>query len=272
MASCKAILLFCCWLLGCGGVLWGMKPSPASPQMPFSFVENHGQTDVRVRAIGAGPRFKAWFEDDGILLQQGAATVYVGFEGAAPRPAVTLVDPTGATANYLRGSDPRKWQTHLPLFNAVHYEGVWPGVALTFRQDNSRMEVEYELAPGAAIGEIRLRFSGNATIESDGSLLVRSSTGEFRERKPVFYQESSSRPNRSYRQFPRGPRRTRYVSCRLRSHASADHRSIHSIQRILWRHGSRQCHSRCGQLQLQCHRGWMGKLDRSAGERCPRFE
>lgn len=166
--------------------------SPASPQLPFSFVENRGQADASVRAIGAGPRFKAWFEEDGVVLQQGEATVRMSFEGARPGPAITLTDPIGASANYLRGTDPRRWRTNLPLFGTVHYDGVWLGVAMTFRQDNARMKVEYTLAPGADLAAIRLRFDGEVTIGTDGSLLVRSAGGEFRELKPVLYQEGAA--------------------------------------------------------------------------------
>jgi hypothetical protein len=160
--------------------------------MPFSFVENRGQSDARVRAIGNGPRFKAWFEDDGVVLQQGAATLHVDFIGSRPHPAITLADPIGAVANYLHGNDPSRWQKDVPMFSTVHYDSVWPGIAMTFRQDKTQVKVEYTLAAGADIGEIRLRFDGEVSIEADGSLLVGSATGEFREAKPDIYQEISS--------------------------------------------------------------------------------
>jgi hypothetical protein len=140
--------------------------------MPFSFVKNVGQADSRVRAIGTGPKFKAWFEDDSVLLQQDAAVMRIGFVGAGLQPAITMTDPIGATANYLRGSDPNHWQTNVPMFGAVHYEGVWPGVAVVFRQDKAGVKAEYTLAAGADIGEIRLLFDGDSAIALDGSLIV----------------------------------------------------------------------------------------------------
>jgi len=191
MARCK-FFLTCCCLIASSGLISAATPSPSSPQVPFSFVENRGQADPRVRAVGSGPRFKAWFEDDGVVLQQGASTIHLGFESALPRPVVTLADPSGAHANYLRGADSALWHTDIPMFKAVRYADVWPGVAMMFREDKSRLEVEYDLSAGADIAEIRLRFDGDTTIQSDGSLLVRSATGEFHEQKPVFYQETSS--------------------------------------------------------------------------------
>jgi len=183
--------LFGCWLATGSAALCAISPA-ASPQMPFAFVENRGQANAQVRATGSGPRFKAWFEDGGVVLQQGEATVRVDFVGANPRPVIALADPIGASANYLHGSDPAHWQTEVPMFGAVRYEGVWPGVAMTFREDKTRVKVEYTLEPGADIGAIRLRFSGDVTIDPDGSLLVRSATGEFREQKPFLYQEVAS--------------------------------------------------------------------------------
>ncbi len=181
------------WLLTAGCALSaGGGMSPSSPQMPLTFVENRGQTDPRVRAIGSGPKFKAWFEGEGVVLQQGSASMYVGFEGAGPHAEVRLTDPIGATANYFHGNEPGHAQTNIPLFGAVHYDGVWPGVDVMFHQALSQMEVEYTLAPGAEIGKIRLRYSGAVSIQTDGSLLVRGESGEFREKKPYLYQETTT--------------------------------------------------------------------------------
>jgi hypothetical protein len=101
-------------------------PSSAGPHLPFSFVENSGQASPAVRYIGSGPEFKAWFEDRGVILQQGQTTVRVSFEGSGT-PQVAAEHPIGARANYLRGNDPRHWQTDLPLFAAIRYLGLWPG-------------------------------------------------------------------------------------------------------------------------------------------------
>ena len=171
------------------GLARAVPTTPTPNQMPFSFAENRGQADARVRAIGTGPRFKAWLQDDAIVLQQGTATATLEFAGAGTHPKLTLTDPTSAVANYLHGSDANHWQTNVPLFRTAHYDGVWPGIGITIRQDNDRAKAEYTVAPGTDIAEIRLRFDGAVSIASDGSLRVRSASGEFREEAPVLYQE-----------------------------------------------------------------------------------
>jgi len=170
-----------------------IKPTPlaGSPRIPFAFVENRGQADPRVRYIGTGPEFKAWFEDRGVTLQHGRTAVRIAFEqGSLPTRSNPIVagDPIGAKANYLRGRDHRHWQTDLPLFGRIHYAGVWPGVELTYRSEQSRLEAEYMIAPGADVDRILLRFDGEAVIQKDGTLRIRTASGDFIETKPVLYQ------------------------------------------------------------------------------------
>ncbi len=159
----------------------------ATPAIPFTFVENGGQANARVRYIGSGPEFKAWFEDHGVILQQGQTAVRVSFEGS-DTPRVVAEHPIGARANYLHGNDPRRWQTDLPLFAAIHYSGLWPGIELSYKAEGSRVKAEYVAAPGADPSRVLLKFDGNPQIESDGTLLVSGVAGDFIEDKPVLYQ------------------------------------------------------------------------------------
>ncbi len=165
-----------------------MGTNGASPSMPFTFVENQGQADPAIRYVGNGPQFKAWFRDAGVTVQQGKSVTKIQFEGARQHPHITASGALGATANYLRGSDPEHWQRDLPLFGAIHYDGVWEGIEIRFLGVNSQSKAEYVVAPGASPDQIRLRFDGTARIEPDGSLVVSNASGEFREERPYLYQ------------------------------------------------------------------------------------
>src|SRR5580658_8902342 len=134
-----------------------------SPHIPFAFVENRGQSSPTVRYVGAGPEFRAWFEDRAVILRRGRTTVKITFEASAAHAAmtpqrvafagtaITADNPIGAMANYLYGSDPRRWQTDLPLFGSIHYTGMWPGVELTYRAERGNLKAEYLIAPGADV-------------------------------------------------------------------------------------------------------------------------
>jgi len=156
--------------------------------MPFSFVENHGQAPELVRFIGNGPQFKVWFEERGFVLQQGNDTTKVRFDGGLSNPRITPSDPNGANASYFSGST-ENWKSGLPLFNTISYGRVWPGIDVVFRTEHSCAKAEYVVSPGVSVERIRLRFDGIPSILSDGSLVVPSSSGEFKEIKPYAYQE-----------------------------------------------------------------------------------
>ena len=162
--------------------------SPVSPQIPFLFVANQGQAESRVRYIGTGPEFKAWFEDSGVILQQGQTAVGISF-GSSAAPRITAENPVGARANYLRGSDPRGWQRDLPLFSMIRYSGLWPGIDLTYKADRAKVKAEYLVSPGADPARIALVFDGNAEIRADGTLRIGGTSGDFCiEDAPVLYQ------------------------------------------------------------------------------------
>lgn len=185
-------------------VFWGLPATaakrPDSSGMPFYFVGNGGQTDPSVVYIGAGPDFKAWFQDRSVIFRHGRTTVKIVFEdGSTPahratdtvppeRVAISADHDLGAKANYLFGSDPRRWQTDLSLFGSIHYKGLWPGVELTYRGEHGRLKAEYLVAPGAPIDQIQLRFDSQPQICRDGTLRVQGPSGDFIEDKPFLYQ------------------------------------------------------------------------------------
>jgi hypothetical protein len=166
--------------------------NPGTVRMPFAFVENRGQSDARVRYIGVGSEFKVWFEDRGVILQHGGTAVRISFLSRVPQlgvnPVIRAENPIGATASYMRGNDPRLWQTSLPLFDTISYTGIWPGIELKYQAERSRVKAEYIVAPGADASRIRLRFDGHARVEDNGTLRVRGLAGDFVEEKPVLYQ------------------------------------------------------------------------------------
>ena len=109
-------------------------------RVPFTFVENRGQTDAIVHYLGSGPGFRAWFEAGEVSFRKGDVTVQMQFENALRDPARARTmyakeNPLEARANFLIGSDPSRWRTDLPLFSTLVYDGVWPGVKLRYRAE-----------------------------------------------------------------------------------------------------------------------------------------
>ncbi|HSR94892.1 MAG TPA: SBBP repeat-containing protein [Solirubrobacterales bacterium] len=195
----------------------GSRSTPAAAQaqvsrsygeLPLSFQPNRGQTDRRVLFQAGGAGY-------GLFLTRHRAVLALGQpgrggngqQGASPRPAVlsmrmlgSLPNPAIAGArrlpghvNYLRGDDPRGWHTRIPTFSVVRYSGVWPGIGMSFYGNQRRLEYDFDLAPGARAGAIRLRFSGQRDIRIDpgGSLRLDLGGRAVRQPPPRAYQEAN---------------------------------------------------------------------------------
>ncbi len=172
-----------------GGITSFAPKGGSSPEIPFSFVANHGQASDDVRFVGNGPGFRAMFRADGVTVHQAAATARLTFAGGARNPRMEVAEPLGSTVNYLRGADPSKWLSGLPLYGALLYHGVWPGIDVRFRGESGNAKAEYLVAPRTSVDQIRLRFDGVPSLAADGSLVVRTESGVFSEDKPYLYQD-----------------------------------------------------------------------------------
>jgi hypothetical protein len=71
----------------------------------------------------------------------------------------------------------------------VLYEDLWPGISLTFGLSPKGVcEATYLLVTGADIGKIRLRYNVPVTLQDDGTLKFRFSTGSITESAPEAWQ------------------------------------------------------------------------------------
>ena len=167
----------------------------ALPRLNFTFVENRGQTDVHVRYLGSGPDMRAWFKSDSVIFKSGEAVVTMKFAGAlaATQPVIKPGFDTGERTNYILGFDTQQWKVNLPVFSAIRYAGIWPGVELRYEAHEARLKSEYVVAPGASLDSILLRFDSMATIAADGSLHLTAGSGEFVEAAPTLYQMDNGR-------------------------------------------------------------------------------
>jgi len=79
------------------------------------------------------------------------------------------------TVNYLNAGDSaRSDEVGIPTFSGVRYRGVWPGIDARFYGNQQHLEYDFDVAPGASVGAIGLRFGGqrHLAIGRDGALLL----------------------------------------------------------------------------------------------------
>ena len=197
------------------GVPTGAAPPAAAPgdpakgaygDLPVWFEANRGQAapeaDFIARAGGSsvaltagGPVFSV--PEPGLDGGGARRTVRLGLVDGSPAGAEGL-EPQPGTSNYLLGQDPAGWRTGVPHFGRVAYPGVWPGVDLVYRGQDSKLEYDFVVAPGTDPSAIAMAVEGadSVNLAPEGDLVVRVGGTEVRQSKPVLYQEvgGSRRP------------------------------------------------------------------------------
>jgi hypothetical protein len=113
--------------------------------------------------------------------------------GASAGPQFVGLERLPGTSNYLIGNDPSRWHTDIPNYARVEARGVYPGVDLIYYGNQSPLEYDFHVAPGADPGAIRLSFPGaeSATIDDRGNLVLETVGGVVVQQAPVLYQESA---------------------------------------------------------------------------------
>jgi len=111
--------------------------------------------------------------------------------GASPASRVEGDSQLPGVANYFLGNDPAKWRTNVPTYAKVRYRHVYDGVDLVYYGNQSQLEYDFIVAPGADPRPIRLQFEGARTLalNATGDLEVIGQKGQIAFHKPVVYQE-----------------------------------------------------------------------------------
>lgn len=178
----------------------------APPPEPALFEANGGQllrpVRFRVRVGDTATEFRT----DGLRLtgQPGDAAVRVVFPHASREVRLVGKDRRETTVTYLLGNDRRRWHSGIPTYAGVTYQGLWPGIDLTYSVSGGHVKGVYTLAPRVNPAVIGWSYPGaTASVGRDGSLLVTRAGATMTERPPVAWQTKAGR------RFPVGVRYTR---------------------------------------------------------------
>ena len=169
-------------------------PSVATGRLrpPVSFEPNLGQASPSVQFLSRAPHSTLFLMKGGeAILSTPNGSLRTSLAGAPSRPAGTGIEPVSGRINYLVGSDPKRWRTHVTAYSAVKFERVYPGIDLVYR-GSDQLEYDFLVSPGADPGIIALDFSCSCRMELDGAGDVVFSLGgqTLRHRKPRIYQPS----------------------------------------------------------------------------------
>ena len=180
-------------------------------QMPLRFEQNIGQADPQARYLSRGSGYTMYFLPTEIALALDVDTnvnqtgrrpsipkhtthkfglVYIQMEGADADAVISGEQTLPEKINYFIGNDPSQWHTGVSASGRVHYQGVYPGIDLTFYGNQSHLEYDFEIAPHANPKAIRLKLAGadHIAVEPDGSLAFSVQGRTIRFGRPAIYQ------------------------------------------------------------------------------------
>src|SRR5262249_21887973 len=123
------------------------------------------------------------------------ATLHMDLVGGNASAAAVGLDRLPGAVNYLTGSDSSAWVTNVPLFGQAAFRGVYSGADVVYHADASgHLEYDFNLAPGADPGAIRLAFGGADSVSLDGAgnLVLTTAAGQLVQHAPVAFQGSDT--------------------------------------------------------------------------------
>jgi Beta-propeller repeat len=168
--------------------------------LPLIFEANRGQSDARVKFLARGSGYGLFLtEKDAVLVLQPAdrrggsaeksSTVRMQLAGSSAAE-VSAAGELPGKSNYLIGNNPARWHRNVPQFARVRYHSVYPGIDLVYYGNQGRLEYDFEVAPGADPGMIKLRFEGpqRLTLKA-GDVVLTTPSGQVRFEAPRIYQK-----------------------------------------------------------------------------------
>lgn len=168
-------------------------------QVPVAFVANVGQWQHAARYVARIGTTTVFLERDGWTLRLAGASDSDRGRGVAVRMTFAGADakellPEGQLPghhNYLLGQATSGWHTGVPLYRAVRYRGLHPGVDLRAREHAGHFEFDLLLEPGAAPEAVEVEVEGieGMRLDDDGALVLETLLGCLRMPRPRTWQE-----------------------------------------------------------------------------------
>jgi hypothetical protein len=230
-----------------------LKPMAASAlsRQPFSFEENRGQTDARVKFIARSPGAMVFISpaeitfrldpaprdpsgvlprdlyDRGMKLTQGltptCAAVRMRLVGANPRAEISGLEPLASRSNYFIGIDPAKWHSGIKSYRKVRMRNVYPGIDVVYYGKLGRLEYDLIVGPHSDPSRVRFEFEGadGTHVAPNGDVVLNTVAGAVELHKAVVYQKREGKRSEidsHYTLGHRGNGRSASVTIKLASY------------------------------------------------------
>ena len=170
-----------------------MRAGKPSAAVPLFFFPHAGQDSREPEFLAKGSGLTAGFYSTGVVLRSRESAVRMEFLGASPHRRLVGEDRLPGRVNFLMG-ERAGWQSGIPIYATVAYRDLYPGIDMVYGSNGRNLKSEFRLAVGADPSQIRIRYSGAwPRVDEDGSLVTAVDGEEFREQKPVAWQQGAAR-------------------------------------------------------------------------------
>jgi hypothetical protein len=161
--------------------------------LPVAFEPNRHQFDPAFLFLARSANGAVFLKADSALLQisrgEKKHAIQLRFQNANADAVMRAAERLPGEANYFIGS-PEDWITHVPTYQKVYVDDLYPGIDLTYYGTPGNLEYDLVVKPGTSPDRIDLAFEGADLRLSDGDLVLSADGREMRQRKPVVYQET----------------------------------------------------------------------------------
>ncbi len=173
-------------------------------RLPVAFVPNVGQWESAARYVARVGAMTVFLEEKGwtfTLVERAAEKETATARGVAVRMTFSGASESTLVAeerlpgrhNYFLGNDPAKWRSDVPLYAAVRYRNVHPGVDMRAREHEGHFEYDVLLQPNADLGPVEIGVDGIERMRLDGNALVlETRLGPMRMPAPLSWEEGPS--------------------------------------------------------------------------------
>jgi len=182
--------------------------------LPLSFEANRGQADARVEFLARASGYSFYLTAKEAVMSfhapprssskdarrpsatttEQSSSIRMRLVGADTRARIVGLDELPGKSNYFIGSDPKKWRVNIPNYSRVKYRSAYSGTDVVFYGHGRQLEYDFIVAPGASFKPIRISFDGARRVRLDesGDLVIETTAGEIRQRKPAIYQQAGA--------------------------------------------------------------------------------
>ena len=163
----------------------------ALARLPLRFEANQGQAAGEVRYTAHAGGYALLLTSQGPTLRAaGSNPVSISLVKGNGAPRIEPLDRLPARTNYFLGSR-ENWHTEVPSYARVRYREVYPGIDVVYYGNQSQLEYDFVLRPGADPNAIRMKFHGprHVEISPEGDLVLESDGARIVQKKPAIYQD-----------------------------------------------------------------------------------